>query len=1158
MRKTALFGFLFVLVFSGLTFAIASTPTLKPVFESNSMIDFTFSKGSAYTLPADNLDNKLYFFTPAKDVSIHYFEGGNEMRAVLHNIGRIDVWPKFSFMQFDSDSQGPTMVLKDKRTTAQAPVRFRAVFYEGKQTPASQPYVAPPITTPIEPAVPGTPPGNASCDFVYGAKDNAGEITGFKLSGNGSAGEFKSVVFGQEEKVDYTYLYSSTDGAAKKVNVKKIELLTSTKDSASKTVSGNSVDYSFSSPVLVLVTPENGKQFVAAVRKITFSSKAGVQNALQFEAPDLGNFNLTVASGSLAIKSRDKPFSIDLTPQQKVSSLSWGSSGASCYPAYVEGRDKPVWIRDFTFETVPTYAGSRLGSAKGCESQAGHCVTDAGVNFFTFNFPAKSNVTLVSCSVLADNLEVSQGKLGEVTLETVAIFGEQPKVVFDGKKVEFQYSLKQGDEKTFGINNALWNVVYDPSSFDYYYERNAQGGVPSSVPRHDDAAYSPKYHFCPARDKNSLAVYNSGDYIARLWIAGTGKNVVLEEKLVRLVNPGESFGQFLLAYRSSSVVQKNFEFKTNYADAQNSPKGILFNNVLYSIFSIAPASSSLAASFLASARETATGKFVLDVVNPPAFGAVGKISLKNFFFTGSRISFSTKADKFEGVAFTVLQPKSVGAPVAVCDSSLYNPATSAKKCLDAAPFCWGAYLGKYRCYPSAALNGFAAVDAYACKGIAIKSSDGKVSEYGTAYLSYAQGKGYCSTGVRAKQLQAQGVCKATSEKISYAITKGGKMENHDVSVWDCSKLASDSSGAGTTPSKVKAAGSSACHDDDEECKQREAAAKTTGARANTTSSTGVNPPSGAQAASFSKMIFYQRTNLDDSMLEKFKKLGFDTVILPVFLQQNPNSPPNRPWSGNKDTSPSVVAARVEKINSKGLNVVLWINTVESNYKLVQDARNAGIPLYKTASSEFEKVCVIDSGASAFLYDFYSRELESLRKWLDARDVKVNGFLLNYEGTLHGACSTDKAKFAEASEEALNAVSKSIKEQFGSGVNLFVDGNALDENCLTLNQGLDYKRLQAKYSLTPLLKLLFKTELDDFVSSKKTCVQGRPFYVGLSFLEVELQPVANSLQKPPQICDYWRKLSKISGFQGVGIFEWVGFNQALYRSNFGLKNVFACS
>ena len=778
MHKRVFFVLFSILVFS-VAFAAASTPTPKP-FEYNSMIDFTFSKGSAYTLLDDNLDNKLYFSTPAKDVSIRYFQGGSEVRAVLHNVGRIDVWPKFSSMQFDNESQSSSLVVKAKRTTAQTPVQFRAVFYEGKQTPPSRPYVAPPITTPIEPPVPGVS-ASPSCDFVYGAKTNAGEVEGFKLSERGKASEFKSVVFGQDEKVDYSYLWPSTESVVKKVNAKKIELLTSTKDAALKKNEGISTEYSFSSPVLMLVTPENGKQFVAAVTKLTFSSKAGLETSAQFGSPDFGNFKLNVGADSLAIKSRDKPFSLDLTPQQKVSSLSWDPSGASCYQAYVQGN--PVWVKNFGFETSPTYVGSRSGNAAGCESQAGRCDADTSAKFYTFKFPSKTNVTLESCSVLSDNLEVSKGKLGEVTLETVAIFLEQPKVVFNDKKVEFQYSLKQGDEKSFALNNALWNVVYDPSSFDYYHELNAKGGVPSSVPRHDDAKYTPKNYFCPARDKNSFSLSNSGDYLARLWIAGTGKNVVLEEKLVRLVTSGENFGQFLLT--SSDVAQKNFQFNTNNLEAKDAPKYLLFNNVLYSIFSISPGSHGLAASFLARAKETSTGKSVLELVNPPAFGAVGKIPLKNFYFTGSKISFGEKANKFEGIAFTVLQPKSVGEPAELCDSSLYAPGTSDKKCLEAAPFCWGAYLGKYRCYPTATGNGFAAVDAYACKGVAIKSSDGKVSEYGTVYLRYAPGKGYCSTGVKAKELQAQGACEPTSEKISYAITKDGKTEDHAVEVWDC-------------------------------------------------------------------------------------------------------------------------------------------------------------------------------------------------------------------------------------------------------------------------------------------------------------------------------------------------------------------------------------
>src|SRR3990167_11360743 len=120
MHKRVFFAFFSILVFS-VAFAAASPPTPKP-FEYNSRIDFTFSKGSAYTLLDDNLDNKLYFSSPAKDVSIRYFQGGSEERADLHNVGRIDVWPKFSSMQFDNESQSSSLVVKAKRTTAQTPV----------------------------------------------------------------------------------------------------------------------------------------------------------------------------------------------------------------------------------------------------------------------------------------------------------------------------------------------------------------------------------------------------------------------------------------------------------------------------------------------------------------------------------------------------------------------------------------------------------------------------------------------------------------------------------------------------------------------------------------------------------------------------------------------------------------------------------------------------------------------------------------------------------------------------------------------------------------------------------------------------------------------------------------------------------------------------
>ncbi|MEM4254946.1 MAG: hypothetical protein QXR53_01300 [Candidatus Norongarragalinales archaeon] len=776
------------MILSGLVFAASSTPIPeKKLFETNDMLSVQFPQSASYEIKDGN---KLYFNEPVKEVYLHYFSGGSETRQTLYKVGRIDVWPKFEMLVFDNTSQSTMVVLKDKRTTVQTAVRFRAVFYETSVSSAA-PAQDSPVTTP-----------SAVCPFVYGFKKD-GAIAGFRLSDNGTAKDLKTVVFGETDAVDYTLLWPSGESTVKKFNVKRIELLTATQGNAKKEVSDTKTSYSFASPVIILVTPENGKQFVAAVKKMTFSSKSSVEKAFQFGAPDVGNVKTEYTTGALAVQSREKPFSFNLVEDQRVSSFDWDPSSASCYPVFVEGAEKPVWVRDLSWESAPSYAGSRAGNAQGCAAQLGRCITETTANLYKLKFSSETKVTLVSCNVLQDN-PVAKAKLGEVEFDLVALFDKKPEFVFDGAKFEFKYSFRQGNAKDFGINNGVWHVVYDPAAFDYYHSLNKNGGVPSAVPRHEDEAYAPQNHYCPSAGVNSYTLMNSGDYLARMWIAGTQGDLVLSESLVRLVHSPSTFGQFLLAHRSSDVVQENFQFRTNYVEARNAPKALLFNNLLYSVFSLSPATSSSAAGFLASVKDAATNNAVLDVVNPGAFGSVGKISLRNVFYTGYKISLKSKDDKFEGVAFTILQPKSAGAPGADCESSFFNPsAQSSKKCFDAAPFCWG-YLsgsgtpfGNYRCYPVSAGNGYPAADAYACKGTVYSDLNAQTREHGTVYLKYAEGKGHCSNNQRAEELIKDGSCKKTPlENISYVVTKDGKEMTYKVKVLDCSARYSDANAGG--------------------------------------------------------------------------------------------------------------------------------------------------------------------------------------------------------------------------------------------------------------------------------------------------------------------------------------------------------------------------
>lgn len=659
------------------------------------------------------------------------------------------------------------------------------------------------------------------CDFVYGAKasgDSGLNALKFYDAKANNASDFKSSVYGGID-----FLASDLQDKReldKKIPLGTIRFLTPMDSPVAPIMPQNEVkndaSYAFAKPVLVEVgpstqagLPNGGKPFLALLKKMSFSILPSVSPVKRLyntdyapSLPSIGGKTEKIRASDVYFISIDsnKPFDITSTDSKnkRISGITLENKLPYCQFVYVkneeDGSSVGKWVSAINFGgSTSTYilwhndkAAAVAAGLNGVSNYAGK------VYYHQLSFGITADLSLKPCNSLVFTSSEVNGSAGftQVKLDAIPVFSAKPDASFDpqaNNKVlltgELSAELKAASGVT--VNAVLLPVFYDVSAFNLFacYTRKA-GNLCAQTVQAGDGSELPEMIVCPNNPagKNSFELRENGDYLARITLAAGGKDYVVAEKLLRYSKSNGLMGQFYLTHPKPLPDSK---YSPNTNGSKTSASGVV-GNLTFSMKDLSQESYDVEAT-------TGTPPVKLtDIVSAPKFGVVKTLSASGVYYAGTRFKAQNKLD---GVVLTFFQSKATVGKGNACFASQNNGKLLVDKCSAEAPFCWGAYLGNYRCYPDGARYGYPAADPFGCAG-----GEWKGDTDGTAFLlveSMKDGKpisgGWCTSETRAKEIAKSLNCTPGSQKKTpfysdveaFSTSRYGTVSDHEVSVWDC-------------------------------------------------------------------------------------------------------------------------------------------------------------------------------------------------------------------------------------------------------------------------------------------------------------------------------------------------------------------------------------